>query len=279
MSVGHRVAGRFAAAFRLPLDRATTAVVAMLGIDVLWWVLTIGGAVPMPGMAWLMEQGIPMTAPGAMERGVAHAGTVDAVLGYLVMWGVMMWAMMHPAMLRFVRSYADAHEGTAFAATAAVTTFLGGYLGVWALSGMIPLAVDAVLPGGIYGFTRAHTHLAIGGALVLAGGYQLSAFKQSLLDSCCANVCSHATGAVAALAEGVRHGARCVLISFGVFFLVMPVFGEMNPFWMVALTGVVALERLPEWGREVAVGSGVVAVLAGLVVWLTRPSLPVAFGM
>jgi predicted metal-binding membrane protein len=64
-----------------------------------------------------------------------------------------------------------------------------------------------------------------------------------------------------------------------VFFLVMQFFGEMNFFWMVALTGVVALERLPEWGRDVAIGSGVVAVLAGLVVLLVRPTLPVTFGM
>jgi len=279
MSTERRVADRFVSAFRLPLDRVTTAVVAMLGLDAFWWVITINGTVPMPGMAWLLEQGIPMAAPGAIERGVAHAGTIDAVLGYLVMWGVMMWAMMHPAMIRFTRSYADAHEGTAFDATVAVTTFLMGYLWVWAFSGVIPLTFDALLPGGIYGFTRAHTHLAIGGALVLAGGYQLSAFKQSLLSSCCADVCSHATGAVAALVEGLRHGVRCVLISFGVFFLVMPFFGEMNFFWMVALTGVVALERLPEWGRDVAIGSGVVAVLAGLVVLLVRPTLPATFGM
>jgi hypothetical protein len=35
--------------FDLSLDRATTAVVAMLGLDALWWVMLWDGHVPMPG--------------------------------------------------------------------------------------------------------------------------------------------------------------------------------------------------------------------------------------
>ncbi|GAA0200064.1 DUF2182 domain-containing protein [Haladaptatus pallidirubidus] len=58
----------------------------------------------------------------------------------------------------------------------------------------------------------------------------------------------------------------------------MPFFGEMNYFWMVALTTVVTIERLPStWGEELSIATGVVSLAAGLVVVLFQPSLPIGF--
>lgn len=265
--------------FDVPLDRTAVTVAGMIGLDVIWWVVLYDGYVPMPGMAWLMDQGIPMAAPGAVERGVSSIGTFDAVVGYVVMWGVMMWAMMYPAMTRFTREYAAAHEGSALDAMKAVTAFLLGYHVVWALSAVIPLAYEAALPGGIYGFTRANTHLVIGGVLVLAGLYQASSFKRSRLRTCCARVEPHRSAVASALEDGLVHGGNCVLVCFGLFFLVMPFFGEMNFFWMIALTAIVTAERLPTWGREFAIASGVVALLAGLIVLVFQPALPVSFAI
>jgi predicted metal-binding membrane protein len=265
--------------FDIDFDRMTTTVIAMIGLDVVWWVMMYNGGVPMPGMMWLMNQGIPMAAPGAMELGVFHVGTLSAVIGYVTMWGVMMWAMMHPAMTRFTRDYAAAYEGTALGATTAVTAFLVSYHIVWALSAVIPLGFHAMLPGGIYGFTQAHPHLVIGGVLVLTGLYQLSSFKQTRLRECCAHIDPHSQGMIGALKKGFVHGISCVLICFGPFFLIMPFFGEMNFFWMVALTGVVTIERLPDWGRDLSISSGIVALLAGLIVLVLQPSLPITFTM
>lgn len=258
-------------------DRTTTAVIAMIALDALWWVMIYSGYVPMPGMTWLMERGIPMAAPGAMELGVFHVGTLGAVAGYVVMWGVMMWAMMNPAMTRFTREYAAAHEGSARAAATAVTAFLTSYYAVWVFSGVIPLLFHAALPGGIYGFTRTHAHLVIGGVLVLTGIYQLSKIKQSRLRTCCARIDPHTNGVVEAVRSGIAHGGTCVAICFGPFFLLMPFFGEMNLFWMAILTGVVTVERLPVWGRELSIGSGIVALAAGLLVLVLRPPVPLSF--
>jgi predicted metal-binding membrane protein len=266
--------------FDLRFDRATTAVLAMIGLDALWWVMLWDGHVPMPGMTWLMQEAsVPMAAPGAMELGVFHVGTLGAVIDYTAMWGVMMWAMMHPPMARFARDYSAAHRGSTTRATLSVTSFLTSYHIVWALSAVLPLAFHLLLPGGIYGFTRAHTHPVIGGVLVLTGLYQLTAFKQRLLRDCCGNVAPHADDIPEAFREGARHGTRCLLICFGPFFLLMPFFGEMNLFWMVALTTVVTIERLPTWGREIAVSIGTVSLAAGLCVLLLRPELPISFTM
>lgn len=261
------------------VDRTTATVTALLVFDALLWWLVYDGAVPMPGAAWVTDRGIPMAAPGAIELGVFHVGTVGAVVGYLAMWGAMMGAMMLPAMIRFARDYARAHTGSHAAAASAVAAFLPAYLLVWAVSGVIPLAFHAALPGGIYGFTRDHTTLVVVGALVLTGAYQLTAFKQAHLRTCCARVEPHDAGVRETFRVGIDHGVRCVLTCFGPFFLLMPFFGEMNLLWMVALAGVVTIERLPTWGRECSVATGITALTAGLLVALLGPSLPVTFAV
>ncbi|QLK27200.1 DUF2182 domain-containing protein [Natrinema zhouii] len=262
------------------IDRTTAVVAAMLGLDAIWWLLLYGGHVPMPGRQWLLVTAeIPMAAPGAMERGVFHVGTLEAVAGYTAMWGVMMWAMMQPAMMRFTREYTAAYRGSAIGAARALASFLVSYYAVWLITACVPLLYNAVLPGGIYGVTREYTHFVVGGVLVLTGIYQLSRFKRSFLRTCCANVPSHQDGVLLAIREGLYHGVRCILTCFGVFFLVMIAFGEMNHVWMVALTGIVTIERLPSWGEEIAVGIGLVSLVAGAIVLVVRPALPIAFAL
>ena len=88
MSLDHErrrleVGSLFELTFRF--DRTTTVVVAMLGLDVIWWWLLYGGHVPMPGTSWLLKHSkIPMAAPGAMELPTFHVGTLDASVGYTV---------------------------------------------------------------------------------------------------------------------------------------------------------------------------------------------------
>ncbi len=262
------------------LDRTTAVVVSMVVLDVLWWALVYTGRVPMPGMMWLMKSEVPMAAPGAMESAVFHVGTLGATLGYVVMWGVMMWAMMFPPMTRFTRDYADALDGSVGTVTATVAAFLTAYNVVWALSAAVPLGFQVVLPGGIYGFTRTHTTLVIGSVLVLTGCYQLTEFKRSRLRTCCARVASREANVAHGFGTGLKHGMSCILVCFGPFFLLMPFFGEMNYFWMVALTTVVTVERLPaSWGKEFSTATGIIALVVGFVVLLLHPSLPVAFSV
>ncbi|WP_188974902.1 DUF2182 domain-containing protein [Halocalculus aciditolerans] len=270
----------------MKLDRGTTVVVAMILTDIVWWWLTWAGETPMPGMMWVMKKAadgmVPMAAPGFMELGVFHVGTPQAIFGYVVMWGVMMWAMMHPAMTRFTRDYAKAYQGGPVGAAITLVAFLVTYHLVWALSALLPLLWHGllVLAGfeqGIFGFTRAFPHASIGGILVLCGIYQLTGFKGAMLRSCCANVPLHSHTVPEALREGLSHGVRCCAISFGVFFLVMPFFGEMNFFWMAMLTLVITAERLPSWGREIAAATGVAALLAGLYVLFVQPDLGITW--
>ncbi|MFC7166413.1 DUF2182 domain-containing protein [Halospeciosus flavus] len=258
-------------------NRTTATVTGLVLVNAVWWFLLLRGHVPMPGMMWLMEQGIPMAAPGAVEAAVAHVGTVTAVAKYFVMWGVMMWAMMYVAMARYGRDYANALSGSTPAVAATIVVFFAGYNLVWMLSAVVPLAFEFALPGGIYGVTKAHTPLVFGTVLVLTGFYQLSEFKQSFLRECCARVEPRDAGLREGLSHGLHHGVKCIIISFGVFFLLMPFFGEMNQFWMLAFTFVIAAERIPVWGEELADATGILCLIAGVVVLGLQPALPVAF--
>jgi len=270
--------------FDVDYTRGTAVILVMLALDACYWLLTYNGDVPMPGMMWLMnERSIPMAAPGAMELGAFHVGTVEAYLGYVVMWGVMMWAMMMPAMTRFVRDYANSHRDDGLPVVASVGSFLASYQLVWLLSGFVPLGMHygLTLAGfeGIYGAVKSHPHAFVGGALVLTGIYQTLWFKNGLLRDCCANVNPHTDGVVGSLARGLRHGVKCVFITFPFFFFLMPIFGEMNVFWMVALTTVVTVERLPFWGNEVATATGVISFVAGAYVLAAQPDLGLSFAM
>ncbi len=96
--------------------------------------------------------------------------------------------------------------------------------------------------------------------------------------NCCSRVVSHEARIEGGLKEGVEHGVSCLLVCLGPFFLVMPFFGEMNDFWMVALTTVVTVERLPAaWGREFSIATGLLSLAAGAVVLLLGPPLPIRF--
>ena len=269
--------------FELDTSRGAAVIFVMLGLDALFWLWTYNGDVPMPGMMWLMDQGIPMAAPGAMELGTFHVAELDAVLGYFVMWGVMMWAMMMPAMSRFVRDYANSHRGSSFSVTFSVTGFLASYQLVWVLTAAIPLLLHLALRtagfGGIYGAVKSYPHASVGGALVLTGLYQSLWFKNDLLRDCCQNVNPHSNDFFEAFGRGLRHGVKCVLITFPFFFFLMPIFGEMNYFWMVALTAVVTVERLPFWGNEVATATSIISLFAGVYVLVFQPDLGLSFAM
>lgn len=273
----HDAESSLSGVFAFHLDRTTAVVATMLLLDAVFWSLLLRGAVPMPGMQWLMRHGIPMAAPGAVELAVFELGTPLALAKYVLLWGVMMWAMMYPPMIRFTRDYADALRGHAVAVAETVAVFLLGYSATWMASAVIPLAFHVLLPGGIYGFTKSHPLLTVGAVLLLTGIYQFTEFKQSKLRTCCARVPSQDADVVEGLVEGLKHGVSCIAVSFGFFFLPMPFFGEMNTFWMPALTVPITMSASPTCGRETSVALGVLTLLAGLVVLVFPPAIPLPF--
>lgn len=137
------------------------------------------------GVAVLAEVG------GQGERLHHHAlaeGTTPAWLTvglFLVAWQVHVAAMMLPSSLPLIALFnrASAGQPRPHAARAA---FLGGYLAVWTVFGLLALLGDAVVHQVVHHWSwLAHRPQVIGGAtLIVAGAFQFSPLKDRCLTQC-----------------------------------------------------------------------------------------------
>jgi predicted metal-binding membrane protein len=235
---------------------------AVVGATLLLWVALFDGWLPMPAMSGSMS--MTMSDPGVPE-GMATANGLSGALTYLLMWGVMMSAMMYPAMLPFVRRYAESAQGTTGEVARGLGYFLGTYSLVWLSTGVVPLAFDAVVD--VSWLVGNHGRFALGGMLLVAGLYQLTDEKRESLRTCCARVPAHEPRAPDAIRRGIEHGLSCVRCTWALFAFMVFV-GSMNFFWMLLLTTVVTLERFAPRAGDVATTVGVAAVVGGVLTLL-----------
>ena len=236
----------------MPLALLATAAVGW------WW--SIRMAADMTGMGGIGEMdGIGM---GAISLGA-----------FLLGWGAMMAAMMLPAVLPVVRLYGQA--ATAGRA-APVAFFAAGYLAVWSLTGLPGYfawrALDAPLAEGQHWAARL-----AGVVLLVAAAWQVTPLK-----SVCLRHCRSPMGFFlrfggrigrpwGAFAMGVSHSGFCVGCCWALFAVLVAV-GTMNIAWMIALTGLIVLERNAPGGERIALAGAVVLGVVGAAL-LLDPSL------
>jgi predicted metal-binding membrane protein len=240
---------------QIPVVSLVTYLVSLLA-----WVLLVGRWLPMPGSM----SGASMTDPGAPEA-MALANGLTGIGLYLVMWGVMMVAMMYPSSVPLFRLYTNTLKGNSRRTKAArVGAFMGAYALVWTVTGIVPLAVNAVLP--IHSIAAGAPRLLFGGTLVLLSGYQLSPYKDRCLRYCRTPLGFlmeyHRPGLRGAVETSVRFSIFCVGCCWALF-AVMVVVGSMNILWMAGITAVLSVERLVGWGDWLASAVGVVAGVSG----------------
>lgn len=250
---------------RLAVNDIPTVAVVSYVIALLAWMAIVGRWLPMPGGS--MDSGMQMSDPGvpeaiALSNGIAGAGL------YLVMWGVMMIAMMYPSSVPFFRLYYRTLEGTTTAGKIArVGAVMGTYALVWTVTGIVPLAVNAVVP--IATVANNYGGVLIGGSLLLLSGYQLSPYKYQCLEYCRSPLgflmSNHQPGVRGAIRMSWDYSIFCVGCCWALFAF-MVVVGSMNILWMALITVVLSLERVVLWGERLSQAVGVVAGPAGLVV-------------
>jgi len=297
---------------RLPAVAVATCALALLA-----WVALVEGLVPMPGSGTAMadagvvavdfgtmvDDGTTMGDGTAMDDGTTDSGTVmdpmapgvveamgtsngvAGVLGYLLMWGVMMVAMMYPPSAGLFQWYADrvdrgrqsgtrAHRqpGVRGGIGADVVAFVGAYTLVWVLVGLVPLVVNLVAP--IASLVATWDGLYYGVGFLGVAAFQLSPLKRRYLGHCRAPS--------ELLGDRVRPGASNAaglgwnfgwedVGSCGVLMALMVLVGSMNVAWMAIITVVLVLERLTARGQFWATAVGVLAGAAGVVLvvsWL-----------
>jgi len=254
-----------AGAFRLLSWRINvTVVIALVALSALAWRSTIDQAHSMRGMVMGLGQ------IGILGQGMMGAGI------FFTMWTTMMVAMMLPTVAPMVLAHLSVvrQRGDGPWATFA---FVFGYLIVWTGIGIVPLIA-------YWGFAQLSDDAAqsqwlpalAGTILIVAGGYQFSAWKRVCLDKCqspLAFVMTHdfGRGANSSFGAGIVHGAACLGCCWAVM-TVLLVVGLMNLLWMVALFFLFFAEKNWKHGIALAQIAGATLIALGIAV-IARPDL------
>jgi predicted metal-binding membrane protein len=232
-------------------------VLALVAISVAGWGL----------LAWLaldMDSSLArLTMPMSPDWSAAN------VLAVWAMWSVMMVAMMLPAALPMMLTFAQVarRNGQPVRTQAFVAAYALVWLGFgaagsaaqWALQrldGLSPMAVSS------------SSALLSAVLLVLAGIYQFSPLKRVCLRSCRTPLAfllgDWRPGVGGAFVMGLRHGALCLGCCWALMLLLF-VGGVMNVAWVAALAVAVAIEKLAPVGEQVATLLGLALVAAGVL--------------
>ena len=216
------------------------------------------GGMVMPG-GWTMSMAW-MRMPGQTWLGAAGS--------FVGMWVVMMVAMMLPSLAPTLLSYRRSLRGPGAVRLGGRTVLVGaGYFFVWTTFGA------AVYPFGValaaaemrwIGVARFVPFL-IGAVLLLAGLFQLTAWKARQLGICrgeSAHAGTRSPRVRDAWRHGVRIGRSCGLCCAG-FMMILLVTGVMDLGAMAVVTAAISLERLAPKSWRIARAAGVVALAAG----------------
>ena len=258
MSVGKRASLPGRSVARQPPKALALCVLA---VTVLAWV----------GLLTIASKQQGMGSPWAMPMSAAWSPTQTLLM--LTMWVVMMVAMMLPSAYPMLAAYDRAVRADEGSESWSVAAFAVGYLVCWGFFAAVAtglqwwlLAQSRVDSMGVL----VHP-VAASFALVLAGVYELTPTKRTMLGHCRAPVGFLASewrdGRAGAWRMGVAHGRTCLACCWAVMFLLF-VLGVMNLWWVLAIAGFVALEKLT---RSTAVPrfAGVLFIGAGLAFFVS----------
>jgi len=174
-----------------PPASVVAATVATVGLGVVGWAVTI------PRMS-------------RMDMGVAS--TLGSFPFFLSVWVPMMLPGVAPSVLRLAGSGRAALD---------IPRYIGSYLSVWALFGVL-----------VFALYRPHGTATAGAITIAAGAYELTPMKRRFRDMCRDRPSS-----------GLSLGLCCVGSSVGLM-LMMVAYGVMSLVWMAGIAGVVLLQKL-----------------------------------
>ncbi|MGK2963037.1 MAG: DUF2182 domain-containing protein [Gemmatimonadaceae bacterium] len=213
--------------------------------------------------------GMQMAATAVVSWGPEEAFLLFA------MWSVMMMAMMLPSAAPVILLFS--RIGTTRAAggrqSTPVSFFAGGYLTVWvAFSAVAALIQWALHSLAVLSPEMRSANPVVSGAILIAAGlYQWLPAKQSCLTHCRSPLgfltTSWKEGKRGAIGMGITHGAFCLGCCW-MLMLLLFVGGVMNLLWVAGISAVVLIEKLSPSGPMVARVSGVLLIIAGILVSL-----------
>jgi predicted metal-binding membrane protein len=178
-----------------------------------------------------------------------------------------MVAMMFPTIAPIVLLHRMVIRRRGGGVTATVW-FVAGYLLVWTLTGIAPLA--ALLAFRDLTADSMSIARACGVILLVAGAYQFTPWKQACLRACRTPLTFLSThdfghGLRGTLRAGISHGAYCLGCCWALMAVLFAV-GLMNLAWMAAIAVVFLAEKNWRYGVALTRTVGTATALFGLVV-------------
>jgi len=194
---------------------------------------------------------------------------------YVVLWGVMMVAMMLPAMTPIVGLFQTIarrkqEQSLPFAPA---WIFVAGYVALWTLTGGIGYAADLAIQSlpGVFPALQTYGTVIGGLTLVAAGIYQLTPLKYLCLAQCRSPLgfllTSWRDGASGAFRMGLHHGMYCLGCCWSLM-VVLFVVGTMNLVWMGILSVVIFVEKMVPQGVAMGKATGLALIALGLAMGL-----------
>ena len=266
---------------RRPFLAVLTALIALAWLALWLWGRSPSGqflshdAVQTAGLARVSEHEHATYGEEALhalaghEHALGHRGPI--LLLAIAGWTLMTTAMMLPTTLPLLALF---HGLTRRRPDRylLVALLIAGYLGVWALFGLIAHSGDLQLHALVERIDwLAERAWLIAAAVVLGAGlYQFTPLKHRCLDRCrspLSFIQSHWRGRrnrLAALRLGVHHGLFCVGCCWSLMLLMFSV-GVGNLGWMLLLGAVMAAEKNLPWGRRLSAPLGLLLLAWGAV--------------
>ncbi len=164
---------------------------------------------------------------------------------FMALWVVMMAAMMLPGAAPAVLRSAHARG------VRAVPLFVGSYLAVWTLVGVV-----------VYALYRPHGSFEAGALVIAAGVYELTPLKQHFRRRCRESVGS-----------GFEFGLCCVGSSIGLM-LMLVALSIMSVTWMLAIAALVLAQKLLPANAAIDVPVALAIVGLGILIFIAPSSVP-----
>lgn len=245
-----------------------------------WFVLI--SLVAVSGVAWFYllvmywgMQTMPMADMWMPPTGVdARAWTLTDFWLTFLMWAIMMMAMMVPSAFPMVMMFTAINRRKRETGKSHVSTwvFILGYIFAWSVFS----ASAAVIQWPMHHYSLLtpmmdnSSHLLAGAALIVAGLYQFTPWKDICLNKCRTPLGFVMTqwrdGTRGALIMGLKHGFYCVGCCWALMLVLFAV-GVMNMLWVVIITLFVIFEKvIPGGPKAVRTVSG--SLLVGWGAWL-----------
>lgn len=205
----------------------------------------------------------------------SHLPWIVAMIVFLVCWQVMTVAMMLPSSIPLVCMIVNASRSQLHP-KATQAAFLAGYIFIWTLFAIAAFIGDTLIHWLVTHWFWLYMHSWLIGTAIfaIAGGFQLSPFKQHCLkdNRNPPSFFEHhfRSGIASSWHLGLSYGIICLGSCWGLM-LIMFGIGVGSIVWMASLTGMMVVEKTFPGGQRLSHLLGIILLLLALL-WLVHPS-------